>query len=268
MSCKKNKIIENAPPGYYVCDYTLETGFWKTPIIAFVYYFNNSQEEQELITTNYLTIYSSNYCYRSKSNYNYLIQPDGLVYPINIYESIGLTEEEFIEKRKADYNLNSMSNVQNQEPVSEPVNNFTYFNNTTYDTDDVLNQKYSTTSNTTNDVLNQKYKNTTTDYYDFNENYTYEWNSNYNLDWNINNSKKNTSAYSHLKFDENKEILYFDSMEKAGEYCFKNKYSSLNNNICFNNKFYNASTYLDYVLFFGNSYDNNESVFTYYPTVN
>ena len=254
MSCKKNKIIENAPPGYYVCDYTLETGFWKTPIIAFVYYFNNSQEEQELITTNYLTIYSSNCCYRNKSNYNYLIHPDGLVYPINIYESIGLTEEEFIEKRKVYYNVNRMSNLQNEEYVFEPVNNFTYFNNTTYDTDDVLNQTNNTTSNTTNDVLNQKYKNT-------NENYTYD------LDWNINNSKKNTS-YSHLKFDEDIEILHFDSMEKAGEYCFKNKYSSLNNNICFNNKFYNVSTYLSYVLFFGNSYDNEQSVCTYYPVVN
>jgi len=265
MSCKKNKIIENAPPGYYVCDYTLENGFWKTPIIAFVYYFNNSQEDQELITTNYLTIYSSNYCYRNKSNYNYLIHPDGLVYPINIYESIGLTEENFIEKRKQDYNVNSMSNLQNKEPVSEPINNFTYFNNTTYDNND--NNDNNNDNNGNNDVLNQKYKNTTTDYYNFNENYTYDWNDNYDLDWNINNSKKNTS-YSHLKFDEDIEILNFDSMEKAGEYCFKNKYSSLNNNICFNNKFYSVSTYLDYVLFFGNSYDNKQSVFTYYPPVN
>ena len=261
MSCKKNKIIENAPPGYYICDYTLETGFFKTPVIAFVYYFNNSQNDEELITTNYLTIYSSNYCYRNKSNYNYLIHPDGLVYPINVYDSIGLSEEEFIERRKIDYDLNNSSNTE-YNSLSNNSTNTDYIND--------IKPEVNTNNSTNTDYINENYKLDWNDNYnlDWNENYKLDWNDNYNLDWNYNNSIKNNLSSSHLTFEENKEVLYFNSMEQAGDYCFKNKYSSLNSNISFNNNYYNVSTYSKYVLFFGNSYSNDQSVFSYYPPDN
>ena len=60
MSTKKNKILQNAPIGYYVVEYNPIDGLIKTPIISFVFYFENTQNDYETISTNYLTINDTN----------------------------------------------------------------------------------------------------------------------------------------------------------------------------------------------------------------
>jgi len=275
MSCKKNKIIQNAPVGYYVVEYTPDYGLIKTPITSFVFYFDNTQEDYEIISTNYLTINDNGYnkCSRLASNYNYIMHPDGLIYSVNnTNDWIPMNEDEFISKKK----LNYIKKVDNEfsEQYKDYIDCYTIDKPSDYSN---YFKKYDTTnnSNTSNNslynenVTNYNYQN---DYSNHNYNYI-------NKKWaeigentdildipNYNEFKYKEETPTHIKFSDNKDILKFNNNEQAGKYCLENKYSTLNNNININGKLYNCSYYQTYVFFSGYSVDNiNDRTTFIYP---
>ena len=100
---KSNKIIENMPIGYYIVGITNDNIYYEIPILASVKYFNNKNENEEIISTNYLTLnsYGYNNCYKKSSNYNYIKHPDNLIYKIySINDGInkGISVDEFKKK--------------------------------------------------------------------------------------------------------------------------------------------------------------------------
>jgi len=267
MSCKKNKIIQNAPVGYYVVDYSPDYGIIKTPIVSFVFYFENTQTDYETISTNYLTINDSgfNTCSRIASNYNYVMHPDGLIYPVNnSLDWFPMTEDKFISKKKIDY----IKNVDNE--ITTEYNDYVncYTVDTPSDYSDYF-RKYNTetTTDTYNSNLNYNYQN------DYKEN-TYDY---VNRRWgefsndktendlldlpNYENFNYNIETPSHINFSKDDKYLNFNSKEEAGKYCYNNYYSSLNNNININGKLYNCSCYKEYVYFFSD--DSELETFKY-----
>ena len=100
---KSNKIIETMPIGYYIVGVTADNIYYETPILASVKYFNNKNYNNEVISTNYITL--NNYGYvnscRTVSNFNYIKHPDNLIYKIhNIKDGIGngISVDEFKNK--------------------------------------------------------------------------------------------------------------------------------------------------------------------------
>ena len=268
MSTKKNKIIQNAPVGYYVVDYTSTQGLIKTPIVSFVFYFDNSQNDSEIITTNYLTINNSGFdkCSRKSSNYNYIMHPDGLIYSVNNNLNWQpMTEDKFISEKK----LNYTKNIDNQ--INTNYNDYVdcYTLHTPSNYSDYL-QKYDTTTDTStinnySSSLNFDYENDYSQekYNQFNKN-----NSSSNILHlpNYDNFNYNYNIPSHINFSDNNQIIKFNNKEEAGEYCLNNAYSTLNNNIYIDGEYYNCTCYKDYVYFFNN--DANEKTFRYGFNIN
>jgi len=274
MSTKKNKILQNAPVGYYVVDYNPDVGLIKTPITSFVFYFENTQNDYETISTNYLTINDNgfNTCSRLASNYNYVMHPDGLIYPVNnTLDWQPMTEDKFISKKK----LNYIKNVDNEfsQQYKDYIDCFTIDKPSDYSN---YFKKYPLSQdvcNTTNDIANN---------YDYQNNYksnTYEY---VNRKWGEFNDDKtendilkmpdyNTFNYteetpSHINFSNYNDILKFNNKEEAGKYCLVNKYSTINNNININGKLFNSSYYGTYVFFFQSFNNCNDDTITFkYP---
>jgi len=100
---KSNKIIETMPVGYYIVGVTTDNIYYEIPILASVKYFNNKNENDEVISTNYITLnsYGYNNCYKTSSNYDYIKHPDNLIYKIyrrNDGINKGITVDEFKKK--------------------------------------------------------------------------------------------------------------------------------------------------------------------------
>ena len=100
---KSNKIIETMPIGYYIVGITADNIYYEIPILASVKYFNNKNYNNEVISTNYITL--NNYGYvnscRTVSNFDYIKHPDNLIYKIqNIKDGIsnGISVNEFKNK--------------------------------------------------------------------------------------------------------------------------------------------------------------------------
>ena len=265
--------------GYYVVDYSPDYGLLKTPITSFVFYFENSQSDYETISTNYLTINDSgfNTCSRIVSNYNYVMHPDGLIYPVNnTINWLPMTEDKFISMKKLDY-------IQNID--SKFVEEYNYYNNTytvddTYDNKTYDNNTY--TVDNTYDIDSDKYYTTSAEDINLNYNYQNEYKENtydyVNRRWGEFNDDKtekdlldlpsyqnfnyNDEIPSHISFTDKNKVLNFTNQEEAGKYCYKNYYSTLNNNININGQLYNCSCYKDYVYFYS---DNSEPKTFKYP---
>ena len=100
---KSNKIIETMSIGYYVVGISRDNIYYEIPILASVKYFNNKNENDEVISTNYITLnsYGYNNCYKTTNNYSYIKHPDNLIYKINrINDGInkGISVDEFKKK--------------------------------------------------------------------------------------------------------------------------------------------------------------------------
>ena len=100
---KSNKIIETMPIGYYIVGFSRDNIYYEIPILASVKYFNNKNENDEVISTNYITLnsYGYNNCYKTCSNYSYIKHPDNVIYKINrINDDInkGISVDEFKKK--------------------------------------------------------------------------------------------------------------------------------------------------------------------------
>ena len=100
---KSNKIIETMPVGYYIVGVSRDNIYYEIPILASVKYFNNKNENDEVISTNYITLnsYGYNNCYKTGSNVSYIKHPDNLIYKVNrINDGInkGISVDEFKKK--------------------------------------------------------------------------------------------------------------------------------------------------------------------------
>jgi hypothetical protein len=116
---KSNKIIELMPVGYYVIGVTNDNIYYEIPIIACVKYFNNKNNNEEIISTNYITLnnYGYNKCSRTSSNYSYIKHPDGLIYKtskindgINYAINVDEFKKKFV-KNEIDENMYENNNI-------------------------------------------------------------------------------------------------------------------------------------------------------------
>ena len=129
---KSNKIIETMPIGFYIVGVTTDNIYYEIPILASVKYFNNKNENDEVISTNYITLnsYGYNNCYKTTSNYSYIKHPDNLIYKINrINDGInkGISVDEFKKK----FMKNEINDV-----LDEEINDVIEGGDEIYDDDD------------------------------------------------------------------------------------------------------------------------------------
>ena len=261
MSTKKNKIIQNAPVGFYVVDYSPDYGLIKTPITSFVFYFENTQDDYETISTNYLTINDNGYnkCSRIASNYNYVMHPDGLIYSVNNNKDWQpMTQEQFISKKKLNY-INNIDNEFSQQ-YKDYINCYTIDKPSDYSNYFKKYPLVQDVRNTTNDIAtNYDYQNNyNSNTYDYVEQKWGELKETQQTDDilqiptydNFDYNQQDTP--NHITFNNKKNIIEFKNQDEAGEYCLQNNYSTLNSNIKINNIYYNSSCYNDYVYFFSN----------------
>jgi hypothetical protein len=280
MSTKKNKILQNAPIGYYVVEYNPTDGLIKTPIISFVFYFENTQNDYETISTNYLTINDKGFdnCSRLTSNYNYIMHPNGLIYPANnTLDWQPMTEEEFISKNK----LNYIKKIDNEFTTQYNTKTDTYNTNLNYNYN--YQNDYNDYKNNTYDYVNRKWGEFCEDKTENNildiplyENFNYSSNSNLKSNSvptvNTTNELKaekdniiltqNPIAPSHINFSDSKQLLIFNNKKDACEYINNTRISTINNNIEINGELYNCSCYNSYAYFYQIPYNENKT-FTY-----
>ena len=100
---KSNKIIETMPIGFYIVGVTTDNIYYEIPILASIKYFNNKNENDEVISTNYITLnsYGYNNCHKTQSNFDYIKHPDDLIYKIyrrNDGINKGISVDEFKKK--------------------------------------------------------------------------------------------------------------------------------------------------------------------------
>jgi len=267
MSTKKNKIIQNAPIGYYVVEYNPINGLIKTPIISFVFYFENTQNDYENISTNYLTINDNgfNKCSRLVSNYNYIMHPDGLIYSVNnTLDWQPMTEDKFISKKKLDYN----KNVDNEFTThyNDYINCYTIdkTNDYSYYWGEFSEDKTETDISNIPPYQNFNYKkSSTTDLKSYNNPMIESTNE---LTEEIDDIilTENSIAPSHIIFPDSNQILKFNSKKDACEYINNARISTINNNIEINGELYNCSCYNSFAYFYQTHNNENENKnFTY-----